>query len=78
MHPESIFRNPSIREVISRAQNLRWFAAKRGVPISILGKPDESGHDGEVYVEVASKEASLVDVDYEVDKVLMSSKRLQG
>ena len=50
-------RDPDISEIFSRGQSPQhWHVAKRG-----LGK--ERDIDGDVYLEVARKEASLTDVD---------------
>lgn len=54
-------------EVFSRRQNPQhWHIARRGLGV------DGAGHamEGEVYMEVARKESSLIDVDNEVAGVV--------
>ena len=52
-----LYRDSFVTEVFSRANSLKWFAAKR--------------RDGrEIYAEVGRKDASLVDVDQEVEALL--------
>lgn len=58
----SFKREPEVLEVFSRGQNPQdWHLVKRG--------RDES-EPGDVYMEIARKEASLTDVDYELSALI--------
>jgi hypothetical protein len=63
--------DPEISEVFSRGQNPQyWHIARRG-----LGAREDGGmKDGEVYMEVFRKEASLSDVDNVLAGVVRSCK----
>lgn len=66
-----------MHEIISRTDGLRWFAARRqlsaesdggGVAAEKLVRRQEV----EIYAEVGRKDASLVDVEREVDMIWQS------
>lgn len=66
------FRYPTVSEVFARANSLKWFAAKRRASeAEEENDRTEKVYSKEGYAEVGRKEASLVDVDQEID-LLMS------
>ncbi|KIO29914.1 hypothetical protein M407DRAFT_20977 [Tulasnella calospora MUT 4182] len=63
---------PTVSEVFARANSLKWFAAKRKSSDAGEGNDQtEKVYSKEAYAEVGRKDASLVDVDQEID-LLMS------
>ena len=56
----NVYRDPDISEVFSRGQNPQhWHITRRGLSLCDIG----SANDGEVYMGIYKKEASLGDVD---------------
>lgn len=53
--------HPNMTEVFLRANSMKWFAAKR------RGMTDKKAPGKEVYAEVGKKDASIVDVDQELE-----------
>lgn len=66
-HDRAFFSDPEVLELFSRGQNPQdWHLAKRGLGL------DENGSalDGNVYMQIGRKEATLSDVDNELAGVI--------
>lgn len=62
-----------MHEIISRTDGLRWFAARRQLtkaPDDGDKTPIHQPEEFEIFAEIGRKDASLVDVEREVDAIL--------
>ncbi|KAG9029570.1 hypothetical protein FRB95_005199 [Tulasnella sp. JGI-2019a] len=71
-------RFPAMHEIMSRTDSSQWFAAKRQLTEESGGRDSAEGGSArrteeiEVYAEISRKDASLVDVEREVDQILQN------
>jgi len=67
----TLYGNPTTLEAISRTPTNQWYIASR-VTRRPMGQSEGPREEAEVYMEVVKKNASLVDVDHELQTALSS------
>ncbi|KDQ06862.1 hypothetical protein BOTBODRAFT_233513 [Botryobasidium botryosum FD-172 SS1] len=68
---DTLYGNPATLETVSRTPTNQWYVASR-VTRRPIGEGEGPREEAEIYMEVVKKNASLVDVDHELQTALSS------